>query len=287
MTEVGTGPGDSSLRGETVAAVVVTFKRPNMLRACLVALLAQTRPLDEIIVVDNGGDQETEEMLAKLGGITQLTMQENLGPAGGYAAGMNHAYRDGHRYMWLFNDDTVPAPAALQECLDARLLLNARPGVVAHDAVPTTSTEPELVPYFNFNGALVDRSVIDVVGLPRGDFFMCYEEDDFAARLRRANLPIINLPTGHVAHVAAGTIGGATPPWRGYYQTRNELASVLRNPSWRSAWIWLVRTLKFSAATALMGDRKIERLRFRVLGIWHALRGISGRTVEPTETGGE
>lgn len=270
-----------------MAAVVITFNRPNMLRACLLALKAQTTPLDELIVVDNGGDRATRETLAEIGGITRLTMQENLGPAGGYAAGMKHAYRAGHRYTWLFNDDTVPAPTALEECLDARVLLEARPGVVAHDAVPTTSTEPEIVPYFNFNGALVDRGVIDAIGLPRGDFFMCYEEDDYSARLRKANLPIINLPTGHVSHVAAGTIGGATPPWRGYYQTRNELASVIRDPSWGSAWVWLVRTIKFSVAAALFGDRKIERLRFRVLGIWHALRGISGRTVEPTETGGE
>jgi GT2 family glycosyltransferase len=272
---------------ETVAAVVVTFRRPKMLAACIHALRGQTRSLDEIIVVDNAADHETRELLTKLPDVTHLVMRENLGPAGGYAVGMDSAYRRGHRYTWLFNDDAVPAPTALAECFAARGLLEGRAGVIAHDAVPTTSHEPEIVPYFNFNGALVDRAVVDAIGLPRGDFFMCYEEDDYSARLRKAGLPIVNLPTGHVEHVAAGTIEGATPPWRGYYQTRNELASLLREPSWRSAWIWLVRTLKFSAATVLSGDRKLERLRLRALGTWHALRGISGRTVEPIDTGGE
>lgn len=35
------------------------------------------------------------------------------------------------------------------------------------------------------------------------------------------------------------------------------------------------------AAAVLLLDRKSERVRLRLLGAWHALRGVRGRTVEP------
>ena len=38
--------------GESIAAVVVTFNRASLLLECLDALLAQTRPVDAIILID-------------------------------------------------------------------------------------------------------------------------------------------------------------------------------------------------------------------------------------------
>jgi GT2 family glycosyltransferase len=280
-----TGHGDAAL---SVAAVVVTYRRPNMLSRCLQALSAQTRPLAEVIVVDNGRDDATRELLRGCSStVTHLEMPDNLGPAGGFAAGMAYAHQRGHDQTWLFNDDAVPTPEALQECLDGRTHLGGRSGVVAHDAVPTTSPYPEEVPYFNFNGALVDRVVIDRIGYPRADLFMCYEEDEYCARLRDAGLPIVSLPTGHIEHEYAGSSGGASPPWRGYYQTRNELLALRDRPSLRGLLIWLQRTAKFVAGALFVGDQRSRRVGYRVLGIWHGLRGVKGRTIQPTNVGGD
>jgi GT2 family glycosyltransferase len=267
--------------------VVVTYRRPNMLGRCLRALNSQTVDLAEVIVVDNGRDEATRQLLSSsFPTVTHLEMPDNLGPAGGYAAGMAYAHQRGHEHTWLFNDDAVPTSEALRECLDGRFHLRGRSGVVAHDAVPTTRADPEEVPYFNFNGALVDREVIDRIGYPRADLFMCHEEDEYCARLREAGLPIINLPTGHVVHEGAGSSGGPSPPWRGYYQTRNELLTLRDRPSLRGFIVWLKRTVKFTGAALLLGDKRVQRLRCRLLGIWHGLRGVAGRTIDPTETGG-
>jgi GT2 family glycosyltransferase len=271
----------------SVAAIVCTYRRSEMLKQCIEGILAQTQSVAEIVVVDNGGDRDTTELLSEgLPRVTHLRMPENLGPAGGFARGMRHAYEQGHEHLWLFNDDAVPRPEALGLCFEARRLFHGTPGIAAHGAMPTKSLDYDYVEYFNFNGALVERSVVSAVGYPREDFFMCYEEDDYCLRIRKAGIPIVNIPGNYVTHVFAGTIDGATPPWRGYYQTRNELASAIEEGSFISIAKWITRTAKFSVATLFAGDDKAMRLRLRLLGTWHALRGILGRTIEPTETGG-
>jgi rhamnopyranosyl-N-acetylglucosaminyl-diphospho-decaprenol beta-1,3/1,4-galactofuranosyltransferase len=279
-----TGRGDDAV---TVAAVVVTYQRPNMLGRCLQALLTQTVALAEVIVVDNGRDHATRELLsASFSTVKHLEMPDNLGPAGGYAVGMAYAHQRGHDQTWLFNDDAIPTPEALQECLEGRTHLRGRPGVVAHDAVPTTSADPSEVPVFNFNGALVDREVIDRTGYPRTDLFMCHEEHEYSERIRAAGLPIINLPTGHIAHDYAGSSRGPSPPWRGYYQTRNELLTLRDRPSLRGSVVWLKRTAKFTVGALFVGDHGLKRVGYRILGIWHGLKGVTGRTIEPNEVGG-
>lgn len=49
---------------EIVCAVVVTYNRKQLLRRCLSALLAQSRTVDEILLIDNASSDGTNEMLA-------------------------------------------------------------------------------------------------------------------------------------------------------------------------------------------------------------------------------
>lgn len=48
---------------KTIAAIVVTYNRKALLLECLEALLAQTRPLDALYVIDNASSDGTEELL--------------------------------------------------------------------------------------------------------------------------------------------------------------------------------------------------------------------------------
>lgn len=60
----------------------------------------------------------TAEMLAKeFPDVVHLALKENTGPAGGFAAGMQHAYQAGHGWIWLFNDDALAKPECLGQCL--------------------------------------------------------------------------------------------------------------------------------------------------------------------------
>lgn len=270
----------------SVAAAVCTYRRPAMLRECLNALCAQTREINEIVVVDNAAADATAETLSGLARpVTLLSMQENVGPAGGFAEAMRYCYEAGHDWIWLFNDDTAPFPIALERCIDATVFLDGKPGVVAANALEDGTGDPALSSWFTMNGALLHRDVISEIGLPRADFFMCFEEHEYSMRMEQAGLPVFRLPELLVPHVAAGS-AGSSPPWRGYYQTRNELLAAIALRSPRRASRWALRQAKFVIAAVLYLDRKWERVRLRAFGAWHGARGISGRTITPDVTGG-
>src|SRR5207248_6618407 len=77
------------------------------------------RPLEEIIVVDNASTDATSDLLAvRYPQITVLRMSENLGAGGGLASGLAYAaLQKRHDWIWTFDQDSVPAPAALEVML--------------------------------------------------------------------------------------------------------------------------------------------------------------------------
>ena len=130
---------------ETVAAVVITFQRRDMLRRTLEGLRAQERPVDEIVVIDNGTTDGTAAMLVEeFPDVTHLRMEENIGPAGALEVGFDYAHGKGHRWAWTHSDDILAKPEALKTLLaTAEQLGDDRLGLLAAGSsrsAPTTAT---------------------------------------------------------------------------------------------------------------------------------------------------
>ena len=79
-----------------VVGVVVTYNRVDVLGRSLQILANQSRPLDHLIVVDNGNDPAVQTLLEDAGKnarggagmpVTYLPSQHNLGGAGGFRPG--------------------------------------------------------------------------------------------------------------------------------------------------------------------------------------------------------
>ena len=107
---------------ESVAVVVVTFNRADLLTRMLDGLAAQTRSPDAVFVVDNASTDHTREILTARREHPELPLQvtysaENLGGAGGFRLGVRLAHDAGHDRIWLVDDDVVPAP----DCLEVML----------------------------------------------------------------------------------------------------------------------------------------------------------------------
>lgn len=294
------GPEATAVR---VAAAVPTYNRREVLRKSLTGLLAQSRPLDEVIVVDNASSDGTAEMVAaEFPSVRLVSMPENTGPGGGYAAGLREAEARGHDWIWVFNDDDVPDTNALAVMLDAVAGLPATTGIVGcgrrdasgapymlgarwknrHVPLPPTDVHgpPLAVDVLSFSGSLMSAELVRDIGLPRTDYFMMVEDLEYCLRARRASWSVYVLPQPLTISLNLGSVGQA-PPWRGYYQTRNQLAMSLEHRSVPELWWWAVRNVKFVAG-ALRSDRRAERLRLRALGAWHGIRGVRGRTVPPS-----
>ena len=120
---------------ESVAIVVVTYNRADLLAVMLDGLAALERPADAVIVVDNASTDHTADVLAawvstgSTDGTRQvITAEKNLGGAGGFHRGVRTAYQQGFDRIWLMDDDVVPAPDCLTVLLaqDEDCLMSVR-----------------------------------------------------------------------------------------------------------------------------------------------------------------
>ena len=108
----------------TIAAVVVTYNRKELLTECLTAIAEQTRIPDTILIIDNASTDGTEEMFAKDGVFDNALfdyqkMESNLGGAGGFYEGIRRAFNNGADWIWIMDDDTIPSKTALEEICNA------------------------------------------------------------------------------------------------------------------------------------------------------------------------
>ncbi|MGH9024607.1 MAG: glycosyltransferase, partial [Acidimicrobiia bacterium] len=290
-------------------AIVVTYNRRDVVRRTLASIETQTLPPDATYVVDNGSSDGTAEMMQReFPQVRVIQLRDNPGPAAGFAAAMRTILEESDEasvdFFWTMDDDSCPAPDALETLLGAAAeLQHVEVGVLAWKGgrirrgaiqqLPNAKLDP--LPNSNFgyrvraadfshvDGSLIARRAVERAGLPRADLFIMFEDYEYTMRIRETGLTVAVLEEDLMTrgHLGAGTRDGSSAPWRGYYQTRNHLRVALDR---RSGWLllgWAIRQVKLSVATVLFQDRKWERLRFRALGLWHALRGRLGRTIEP------
>jgi rhamnopyranosyl-N-acetylglucosaminyl-diphospho-decaprenol beta-1,3/1,4-galactofuranosyltransferase len=244
---------------ETVAVVVVTYNRAALLTRMLAGLAALDRSPDAVIVVDNASTDHTPTVLD---GVQDLPLQvirpeENLGGAGGFHAGVEAAFDKGYDRIWLMDDDVVPAPDCLdvlmrvdEDCLmavredtsghlvekaavtfDLRNPLKIKPKTaMVETTYGARDRMPELAEIQNvaFEGFMVRRRVVEAIGLPDPDFFIFYDDVDFALRARRAGFKIWAVRDAVLVRQLDFDQQHDLAGWKGYYMYRNLFAVHLR-----------------------------------------------------------
>ena len=98
-----------------VAAVIPTWNRRDLVAALLQNLAAQARPFEEIIVVDNGSEDDSAE-LASRAGARVLKMGRNLGFAAAVNRGIEAANAE---WVAILNNDVTLEPDWLTKLLEA------------------------------------------------------------------------------------------------------------------------------------------------------------------------
>ena len=97
-----------TLENDSLAVVLVTYNRANMLTKCLESLRSQSRPANRVYVVDNASTDHTQQVLSHMEWpVTVIKMQSNTGGAGGFSAGLEKAYNDGFDWILLIDDDVL------------------------------------------------------------------------------------------------------------------------------------------------------------------------------------
>jgi rhamnopyranosyl-N-acetylglucosaminyl-diphospho-decaprenol beta-1,3/1,4-galactofuranosyltransferase len=239
----------------SVHVVVVAYNRRDLLASSLTAVLGQTRPPDQVHVVDNASTDGTPAMVGdRFPAVTLHVLPANTGGAGGFASGLAFALAAGADLVWLMDDDTVPEPGALAALLAARESYagpppgvvasrvvwtdgrdhpmntpRARPGATAADRAAAVAAGCLPVRSASFVSLLVDADAVRVSGLPEADFFLWNDDFEFTTRLLR-HRPGLYCPASVVEH-RTRTFGStdADPGERFYFEVRNKVWTFLRS----------------------------------------------------------
>jgi GT2 family glycosyltransferase len=288
-----------------VTAVILTHMRPR-LAGDLVRSLIAVEGLDpeRVVVVVNGeGGLDVPDLEAT---VRMVRLPHNLGPAGGFRAGLLEAFADPTTaWAYLCEDDVglfnLPAPrlGTVLAHVGALGADAARVGaVVAYGrrftgrsghSVNTVPTEgsPALVPVdvAAWGATLVSRSVIEAGVLPDPAWFFGYEDFDFFCRVRAAGFAVLvdaeaarrvaseQTSAGRDAALGQHRPTDAEEPWRAYYTARNYFALARRHGTPR----WVASHLVYSLRRLQLAHSRAERLA-TLYGLWDGARGRLGRS---------
>lgn len=260
-----------------VTAVLLTHnRRGQALKRCK-ELTSQTRPPDDVIVVDNAGRDGTLETIAQsFPGVHLIQLTENTGPAGGFATGFTEAMARGCDFIWAVDDDVVISEGCLEQLVaEAR----RRPRAV----IFPTRVPLEQKHGVAWRGMLIPAEIVRTTGVPRADLFWHLEDTEyFLHRIRdQHGFDVIVTPDAVVWHGTHRPRKGF-PGWKLYYQTRNSvyyrfyIKKSVRRRIRTLAWI-LART----AIVFFREERGPWKAWMMMRGLADGLRGILGKTVDP------
>jgi GT2 family glycosyltransferase len=270
---------------------------------------------DRVVVVVNGlGGLDDAALEAS---VRLVRLPRNLGPAGGFGAGMEAAFADpAVQWAYLCEDDvglfSLPSPRLSDVMLRAecRGRSGGRPlgAVVAYgrrfvgrgahteNLVPPEGHPYELVPVdvASWGATLLARRVFDAGIVPDPEWFFGLEDFDFFCRVRQGGFDVLvdAVSARAVAdqQTSAGRAGALEPhrptdereTWRSYYHARNSVLLARRHgrPSWH---VW---HLAYSARHLQKATGNVER-RAILQGLWDGARGRFGENPDYGRTEGE
>lgn len=117
----------------SVSALIPTYNRSAQVVRAIDSALAQTMPVDEIIVVDDGSTDDTAELIrCRYGTKVRLFRQENKGAA----AARNHGLREarGEWIAFLDSDDSW-SPTKIERQFEALAAFSSEHGVCFTDCI--------------------------------------------------------------------------------------------------------------------------------------------------------
>ena len=96
----------------TVSVIIPTCNRALYVAEAIESVLHQTQPPSQVIVVNDGSTDATLDVLEPFRGRIELLNQANAGKSAALNTGLQRANGS---YIWLFDDDDIALPRALQK----------------------------------------------------------------------------------------------------------------------------------------------------------------------------
>jgi GT2 family glycosyltransferase len=223
-----------------ISFVVITSGRPQRLLRAVESIRRQRSNSYEIVVVVNGPDSKTEEVLRRLGSeIRVVILPENRGVGAGRNIGIASSL--GGVLFFLDDDAELRDPDTAERVLRhfernsslavvSLLVIDGRTGQVEARCLPFQHKRlPEKVTtacYFAGGAAAIRRAVFDRIGVFDESLFYSCEELDLYYRILAHDFRIIFDPTIAITHYSVRKNFDYT---RVYFDARNRTWIALRH----------------------------------------------------------
>lgn len=237
-----------------IACVIVTHNRLSLLKDTIAAVQGQSRPPDDIVVVDNNSADGTRQWLRVQDRLDVCLMDENLGGAGGFHHGIDRAMALGADWVWTLDDDCLPASDALERLLYSGVLdkgageggigflasrVNWRDGTPHRMNVPGPASDwsdhhPNCpcsvkIRHASFVSVLINRRAVVRVGLPIREFFIYCDDVEYTRRITSAGFSAYYIPSSRVAHLTPANKGVTMRSLSAYPEEHGNRERIVRN----------------------------------------------------------
>lgn len=242
-----------------LSAIVVNYRRPDVLADCLRSLhrsLSRVDEATEVIVVDNASGDHSPDVVRKTAAEAAfIQMPENVGFSAAVNEGVRRSRGD---WILLINNDVEVDPEAVTQMLDAghadpevgsvaaqmrfadgsETINSAGIGVdrlgIAYDrllGLPAAASETEPREVFGACGgaALHRRTMLDQVGGLDDSFFFALDDSDLAWRAHMHGWRCVYVPSAVVYHRHGATSGTLGSSFKYFHVGLNRVRTVAKN----------------------------------------------------------
>lgn len=306
---------------ECVVAVTVTYNDFSYLKKALTALREQTVPLTHIVVIDNNSSDENKSLLSDEQDslVDVLWLDENIGGAGGFEAGMRYAHEKyDPDWYWLMDADAYPR----QDCLELLLSHNQDSkniGILAPliygvdlqqyqlyhiknvskllyrdillyssvDDIPNGVSKLETDA---FVGPLISKKAVEELGYADGDLFIYGDDHEYTYRVTR-KFDMLLVKEAIINHRDQPVNGQQRPEnwWKEYYAFRNRILFIKKYQKGFLHGVicqgmFLFRVIKAVLKNIVSGyNNELKKYKKALIlqSVKDGYLGLNGKTVDP------
>lgn len=274
-----------------IVAVIVTNNRFALLQEAVQAVKNQLVKVSDIVVVNNGSTDETEDWLLRQDGISVIN-QDNLGGSGGFYTGIKKAIDLKADWAWVMDDDTICQADTLLKLTEKIASVEDGIGFIGSkciwkDGSPHLMNLPAIKPKFNdkipfnkydnshlllietcsFVSLLINASAIKKVGLPYKEFFIWGDDQEYTRRITENGFlgfycvdstVLHKTPINHFPDFYRETPNNI---WKHEYGFRNEFFMKKKNKGFAYFIFWLAAKVGYTSYKILK-IRKDNHLKF-------------------------
>ncbi len=286
---------------DLVSVVFPTMNRRDDLIKCIKSIKASTHKKIEIVVADNGSEDDTVKVVRKMfPDVVLITNDLNLGSP----IAINNCIKASKgEFIFRLDDDVIIDKNTIEEMLKVLksspkigavtclYFFTERPNILRTVSLKLnmflgkTTTPHQNRPYhgefenklldIKFAGGgslLVRRSTYDEIGFYPESYFLCYEDLEWCHKLRKKGYRIVLVGSAKLWHKEV-TSGKKINPMRVYLNNRSQVLFMKRNAGWRNIvfFPYLLLALYPAKAVLFLLKKNPEAANALTKGVFDAL----------------